>query len=242
MGTFLLCSIYMFILHVGQAVVSKPASSNYFIVGLCDEKKTPYSTFKLNLVQHWGEHSMSIELLQAAWLPSTTKSAWIRALESLREFSFLSFSPPRPLFSRSLFFFFLNSSSSSWPYQYITVVFKKSLPSATENTQKPKISQQLTSRWRKKHYSGCDCWWNLTLKCCPVVFQFQRHRYEFINWFGDKIKLAAMTNMIKYHADFLLYYFQPLQETWWYQRENTNTKCGTLHQHRYINTERTCIF
>lgn len=66
MGTFLLCSIYMFILHVGQAVVSKPASSNYFIVGLCDEKKTPYSTFKLNLVQHWGEHSMSIELLQAA--------------------------------------------------------------------------------------------------------------------------------------------------------------------------------
>lgn len=106
MGTFLLCSIYMFILHVGQAVVSKPASSNYFIVGLCDEKKTPYSTFKLNLVQHWGEHSMSIELLQAAWLPSTTKSAWIRALESLREFSFLSFSPPRPLFFLSLSFFF----------------------------------------------------------------------------------------------------------------------------------------
>lgn len=103
MGTFLLCSIYMFILHVGQAVVSKPASSNYFIVGLCDE--TPYSTFKLNLVQHWGEHSMSIELLQAAWLPSNTKSAGISALESLREFSFLSFSPPHPLFfSLSLFF------------------------------------------------------------------------------------------------------------------------------------------
>lgn len=65
MGTFLLCSIYLFILHVGQPVLSKPASSNYFALASV-MKKTPYSTFRLNLLQHLGEHSMSIELLQAA--------------------------------------------------------------------------------------------------------------------------------------------------------------------------------
>lgn len=39
------------------------------------KKRTSYSTFRLNLLQHLGEHSIiSIELLQAAWLLPTTKN------------------------------------------------------------------------------------------------------------------------------------------------------------------------
>lgn len=48
----------MFIPHVGQPGVSKPALSNYFMLASVMKKKTSYSTFRLNLLQHLGEHSI----------------------------------------------------------------------------------------------------------------------------------------------------------------------------------------
>lgn len=49
--------------------VKKTCPTALVNVGL-GEKKTSYSTFRHNLLQHLGEHSISIELLQAAWLLS----------------------------------------------------------------------------------------------------------------------------------------------------------------------------
>lgn len=66
MGTFLLCSIYMFILHIGQPVNVKTCFIKLFHVGLRDEKKTSYSTFRHHLLQHLGEHSISIELFTSS--------------------------------------------------------------------------------------------------------------------------------------------------------------------------------
>lgn len=74
-----------------------------FIVGLC-ERRTSYSTFRHNLLQHLGEHSISTELLQAAWLLPSTKSAWNKgSWES--SWSFLSFLPPSFFFFLFSFFF-----------------------------------------------------------------------------------------------------------------------------------------
>lgn len=133
MGTFLLCSIYVY----PSRWPSKSALSNY-VMSASVMKKTSYSTFRHNLLQHLGEHSISTELLRAARLLSSTKPAWISALENLHGFSFLFFPP-------LLFCEIFLSSSSSRPYQYITVVFRNSLPSAREDTQEPRISQQRTS-------------------------------------------------------------------------------------------------
>lgn len=102
-GTFLLCSIYVFILHAGQLATSKPASSNYLM------SASSYSTFRHNLLQHLGgDHSISTELLQAAWPRSSTKSAWIRALENLHGF---------------FFFFFLSFFSSSFFSEFLYFLF-----------------------------------------------------------------------------------------------------------------------
>lgn len=95
-------------------------------------------------------------------------------------------------------------SSSWWPYQYITVVFRNSLPSATEDTHKPRISQELTSCWwwwrekkRTKQRSGCDCRRNLKMlpRGLPVS--------AVLMWIWtqpDKINLATSAKVIKYHA------------------------------------------
>lgn len=73
-----------------------------------------------------GEHSISIyEQLEL----SSAKSAWVRGFP--RTFMGFSFS----LFILFYYKIFL-SSSSSRPYQYITAVFRNSLPSGTENTHK----------------------------------------------------------------------------------------------------------
>lgn len=135
MGTFLLCSIYVFILHAGQPTASKPAFSNDLMLA---------SVRKRLLILHSDITSCSIWVNTAFPLNSYKQLDFfpllnqpgIRALENLHGFSF-----------RSLFFFseIFIPSSSSRPYQYITVVFRNSLPSATEDTQEPRISQQLTS-------------------------------------------------------------------------------------------------
>lgn len=206
-GTFLLCSIYVFILHAGQLATSKPASSNYLM------SASSYSTFRHNLLQHLGgDHSISTELLQAAWPRSSTKSAWIRALENLHGFFFFFF---LSFFSSSFFFrisLFFISSSSSRPYQYITVVFRNSLPSATEDTQEPRISQQLTSCWRKCTIQDVIVDETLTSKCCPLVFQFQQCYYGFRNRFKGENRLATMTNVIKNH---LLHHMQRIFIIYW---------------------------
>lgn len=107
-------------------------------------------------------------------LPST-KSAWDGGSESWSVcFSFCLFNF-FPLYYYEIFI----PSSSRWPYQYITVVFRNSLPSATEDTHKPGISQELTSCWwwwrgKKRGKSGAqDVIVNVTSKCCPAVSQFQ---------------------------------------------------------------------
>lgn len=159
---FTVLNIYVYPSLFGQPATSKPALSNYFNVGLLWEILILHSD---NLLQHLGEHSISTELLQAAWLlPSTKISLDKGSWESSWVFLFFSF-----------FFLFSEifiSSSSSRPYQYITVVFRNSLPSATEDTQEPGISQQLTSCcWRKCTIQDVIVDETLTSKCCPVVFQ-----------------------------------------------------------------------
>lgn len=181
-----------------------------------------------------GDHSISTELLQAAWPLSSTKSAWIRALENLHGFFFFSFS----LFFSSFFFvrisLFFISSSSSRPYQYITVVFRNSLPSATEDTQEPRISQQLTSCWRKCTIQDVIVDETLTSKCCPLVFQFQQCYYGFRNRFKGEIRIATMTNVIKNH---LLHHMQQIYIIHWRILMVSGRKKIKTNQHTF-----SCVF
>lgn len=110
---FTVLNIYVYPPHVGQPGVSKPALSNYFTFGLCDGKKRL-------LILHSDSTSSSIWVNTAFPLNSyklldffpLLKSAWIRALENLHGFSFLSFfflkflfpPAPRGLISTSLWF------------------------------------------------------------------------------------------------------------------------------------------
>lgn len=125
---FTVLNIYGYPSRRPGPVTPAPASSASVM------KKT-YSTFRPNFLQHVGEHSVpSTEQLDSS--PPLNQPG----LGLLRIFMSFHF---------SLFFFifceFFISSSSSRPYQYITVVFRNSLPSATEDTQEPRISRQLTS-------------------------------------------------------------------------------------------------
>lgn len=93
MGTFLLCSIYVFILHAGQPTASKPAFSNDLMLA---------SVRKRLLILHSDITSCSIWVNTAFPLNSYKQLDFfpllnqpgIRALENLHGFSF-----------RSLFFF-----------------------------------------------------------------------------------------------------------------------------------------
>lgn len=138
------CAQYTCLSFAPAATSKKPALSIRCHVSL-GEKKTSYSTFRHNhpaasLPKSYKQLDFSPPLNQ----PGTGTleiSSWVF-------FIILFF----PFFFWYIFFLLLPSipSSCSRPYQYITVVFRNSLPSATKDTQEPRISQQLTSCWRKR--------------------------------------------------------------------------------------------
>lgn len=152
MGTSLLCSIYMCLSFTPAVSLSQNLlhQARVFNDGLGERKKTDSSLLFFFFFLHSHKTSRSIwvntafPLISYKQLLPSTKSAWDGDSDSSRV-SFLLFN-----FSFHYYYEIFIPSSSWWPYQYITVVFRNSLPSATEDTHKPRISQELTSYWCKK--------------------------------------------------------------------------------------------
>lgn len=111
-----------------------------FNVGLGERKQTKKKTFYTlhsHKTSHLGEHSISTPT--SSFFPLLNQPG-IGETESSRVcFCYCLFN-----FFPHYYYEIFIPSSSWWPYQYITVVFRNSLPSATEDTHKPRISQELT--------------------------------------------------------------------------------------------------
>lgn len=147
-GTSLLCSIYVFIFHTGCPTKTKPALSSCLMLALERERggKKDFFFFyfyirtKPPAAFGWTQQFHSTPT--SSFFPLLNQHG-MGALLNLQEFLSHFY------FSFHYYYEIFIPSSSWWPYQYITVVFRNSLPSATEDT-KPRISQELTSCWCKK--------------------------------------------------------------------------------------------
>lgn len=141
----LYCARYMCLSFTPAVPLSQNLlyQARVFNVGLCEREKKKRLFLKF---LHSHKTSRSIWVNTAFPLNSykqllpSTKSAWDGGSSESSRVSFSLFN-----FSFHYYYEIFIPSSSWWPYQYITVVFRNSLPSATEDTHKPRISRELTS-------------------------------------------------------------------------------------------------
>lgn len=170
-GTSLLCSIYVFILHTGRPTKSKTCLTKLECLLLASvREKEKKGHFLKNFYIHtkppaafgWTQHFHSTPT--SSFFPLLNQPG-IGALPNLQEFLLN--------FSFHYYYEIFLPSSSWWPYQYITVVFRNSLPSATEDTH---ISQELAKsqhaadakKKKKKQHSGYDCRCNIKMLPCGL--------------------------------------------------------------------------